>query len=94
MNIVGCSLASKLKDDGNDHSIETQDLSEDKDQDQGDIDLLVNTKHPNSVLTTQSNSVASSDLRQPTDKTCVPCLGSMAWSILDWIRYHILGNQN
>ncbi len=60
LNLVGDSRVghSDRHDDGDDHSVEAEDFSENHDEDNGNEDVLVHSIVTNGILADKSNSVA------------------------------------
>ena len=61
------SASAQLQNDGDDHAVETEHLSEDKDQDECHEDLFIHPQADHATLPHETNRVASRNLGQSAD---------------------------
>ena len=61
------SLCSDRDNDWDNHSIETEHLSENKEKNEGNKDVFIDSEVFYSLLTNNSNSVTSEDIAETTD---------------------------
>lgn len=67
--LIDCGARSLRQDDGDDHAIETEGLSEDENEDHADEDLLLLGVGSNTSITDDTNSETSSERGETASQT-------------------------
>ena len=80
--LIPCGACSRCReDDGNDHAIETEGLTEDENKNHADEDLLLLSVGSNTSVTDDTNGETGSEGRETTSETRGEVLVSIAISV-------------
>jgi hypothetical protein len=79
--LIPCGACSLREDNGDDHAIETEGLTEDENKNHADEDLLLLSVGSNTSVTDDTNCETGSEGRETTSKTGGEVLVSIAISV-------------
>jgi len=86
--LIDCGARSLRQDDGNDHAIETEGLSEDENEDHADEDLLLLGVGSNTGVTDDTNSKASCEGGETASQTGGEVLVSLGIRVGGGVDYN------
>lgn len=86
--MIDCGARSLRQDDGDDHAIETEGLSEDENEDHADEDLLLLGVGSNTSITDDTNSETSCERGETAGQTGGEMLVSLGISVGGRVDYN------
>ena len=86
--MIDCGARSLRQDNGDDHAIETEGLSEDENEDHADEDLLLLGIGSNTGITDDTNSETSCERGETASQTGGEMLVSLGISVGVWVDYN------
>ena len=86
--MINCGARSLRQDDGDDHAIETEGLSEDENEDHADEDLLLLGIGSNTCITDDTNSETSCERGETASQTGGEMLVSLGISVGGRVDYN------
>ena len=86
--MIDCSARSLRQDDGDDHAIEAEGLTEDENEDHADEDLLLLGIGSNTGITDDTNSETSSERGETAGQTGGEMLVSLGITVGERVDYN------